>query len=593
MTELKHWVVWRPPSGGRTGRWVLKFEVAPQDRRELTVPRAVAPGPRERRAAERWAEEQLPRLRSQDAKGTPDNSPPAEQTLEELAPRFLELAAKDPNVSPATRAEYESHLRLSILPHLGRQRPSELTLARLRSFVRDDLAGLARQTRSNRLSTLSTVLTVARAEEWTTAPNLTADEAVRAALPPQERQRVDILRPEAFATLVGCDRIPPVRRLRYLMAALAGLCDGEIAGLRVRHVNLRPGEESITVDRAVAVRGPQGYATEQDPKNQYRKRVIPLPPALAEALRWWIAEGLELWTCRVPDADSLLFPSARGCASRPKSAGLVRRDLGRAGVAVPPKFNFHKLRACFATWLRRAGVKDETRTALMGHRGASTAERHYTGDIDPELRDAVGRLPPARLPEASRVHRRVHGAHEIEPPSRLELETYGLRKPSDGGRKSLRNGAFSQVLRVVAGGQERTRKDGVGHQIWQRFGTGSPRSLCRNRHSLGHRIRPQAVHATRPCAFGVHTSQSRCRRSSHATGRPVEARHPSQASLSALCAPAGIRSVSSRDALRLRRRTLTVAAGTSTQATAASDARTRAAKRSPRSRSFLSRSATR
>src|SRR5690606_1741065 len=78
-----------------------------------------------------------------------------EPTIGELADEWI-LVAKG---APSTRADYASHVMLSLRPLLGNVRPSEATIPRLRAFVRELVAqGLARQTCSNRLSTLAKLL---------------------------------------------------------------------------------------------------------------------------------------------------------------------------------------------------------------------------------------------------------------------------------------------------------------------------------------------------------------------------------------------------------------------------------------------------
>lgn len=347
---------------------------------------------RDKRAAEGWAAREAERRLSTTGAG------PSELTIGELVARFGAAATG----APATRREYASHLRLSVLPVFADKVPGQLTVPVVREWVRGlAAAGLARSTCASRLSTLSVLLGWARAEGLTSAPNNAATPEARRELPKQPRRRVEVLRPEQLAALLADVRVPAVRRIRALCAAYGGLEAGTIAGLRLCDVILDEGREALVIEQAAALVGPGGqHAGIQGPKNDNRRRAVPMHPSLASALRWWVLVGrAELLPARAARSE-LVFPSARGRPSRPKVAQQLRSDLEDAGVELPAKMTFHRLRSCFATWLRLAGVDDATRAALMGHAGESTAERWYTGEIDAALRAAVNLLPPVDLPEA-------------------------------------------------------------------------------------------------------------------------------------------------------------------------------------------------
>jgi integrase len=319
--------------------------------------------------------------------------PAAELTLSALRDKWLALKKADERISEATRADYKSHLDLSILPEFGAARFSDVDIAALRIWIRAKRKTLAPSTVRNRFSTLSTLWDDARAEAWTTSSNLAREPGVRAELPELPRYQAKTIPLEDFGRLVLCPDVPAVRRVRYLLAALAGLCDGEIAGLRVANMQLAQ-VGKLTVRQAVATRGKSGWASENDLKNKYRERQIPVHPVLAEGLSWWLTEGFEQHVCREPKAEDWLVPRDDGKAWRPRSADLLREDLATAGVQdVPAGFKFHSLRACFASWLEEAGVAQASRDRMLGHRGKSTAAVHYTSAVIAADRAAVASIP--------------------------------------------------------------------------------------------------------------------------------------------------------------------------------------------------------
>jgi hypothetical protein len=210
--------------------------------------------------------------------------------------------------------------------------------------------------------------------------------------------------------------------------------------------------------RAIALLGPTGYATESDPKTHEAKRTVP-PHVLTErSLRAWKTCGWERSQGKKPKPDALIFPSTNGGPHRPPSAMLLRRDLASAGCPTTYAgfpIDFHACRRSFATWLAEKEVDHGIRKRLMGHRAADVTEAHYTTRSLKRLGEAIGRIQlkvsvgqvvsvplaivptePANVakyvatPEASATLIFVSDAiskRYVEPISRLELETCGLR----------------------------------------------------------------------------------------------------------------------------------------------------------------------
>ncbi len=390
------WLVfWRKPQGTREGRWILSYGPAPG--RQRVVPREVArgPEPHSERAANRWGLAEVARMEAESAAveiaAALPPAPPPELTLAERRDKWLENKAADERLSRATRAEYQSHLDVSILQAFGCQQFSQLDIADLRVWIRTMRKTLAPSTVRNRFSTLSTFWDDARAEGWTRAQNLAREPGVRAELPELPRYAARTIPIDDFGKLVLCADNRAVRRIRYLLAGLAGLCDGEIAGLRLS--SARMSDHMLLVREAVAIRGTTGHATANPLKNKYRERQIPMHPVLAAALTWWIADGWEQHVCQRPPGDAWLVPRDDGKPWRPRSADLLREDLERAGVQAPAGFTFHSLRACFASWLEESGVGEACRRRLMGHRGGSTAAVHYTSAVITADRAAVALIP--------------------------------------------------------------------------------------------------------------------------------------------------------------------------------------------------------
>jgi integrase len=423
------------------GLWAQKVRDEGSGReRKLRVPRAVAPthSAAHERAASAWI---LGRYTSEGK---------VVLTVGELAARMLAMWKVDERVAPKTWEDREGHLRLHLLPVLGSKRPEDLTIPVVRAWVRAQ-----RKTRSsrsavnNRLSTLALVLDDAAAEGLTKVDGAVARHAaVRRELPEAPVVAPRVLSPEAAEVLLGAETTPLVWALRYALAALAGLEDGAIAGLtfedvegaehgqydhdpvqgqqgqqRLGHAEqeaqgcgrsiragVHRGSEGaragaargalvLSVCRAVAQKGPEGWASVSRTKNAHRgsdeaPRLVPVHRALAALLDLWRVEGFRAWTGRDPEPEDFLLPLPDGRPWRPDSARHVRKHLNAAGIAYPEGLTFHDLRGSFLTWLAALGVGEEQRKRLVGHAGGVQAEHYLGRDALLEAdRAAIERIP--------------------------------------------------------------------------------------------------------------------------------------------------------------------------------------------------------
>jgi integrase len=237
------------------------------------------------------------------------------------------------------------------------------------------------------------------AEEW--CPHLQVNPArlpkVREVLPPRvtraAKNTVVYLEQSQVETLLRCRFVPPRRRVRYLIGFLSGLRDGEVSGLLVSDVLDHPGVLDIT--KAFALVSDDGKKGLQDPKSENSKRLMPIHPVAQEALGWWIENGWPQWVGRKARPTDYLFPTDNGLPARPRSAYLLRRDLGLAGLPTQYKGNnivFHSLRASFCTGLEEEDASEPIKSKLMGQGPRNVADDHYTSKSFKRLQAAVESL---------------------------------------------------------------------------------------------------------------------------------------------------------------------------------------------------------
>ena len=159
----------------------------------------------------------------------------------------------------------------------------------------------------------------------------------------------------------------PSRRFRalVLVAAYTGLRWGELAGLRVKRVDLL--HRQITVaEQLLEVRGRLAFGP---PKTGAGLRTVTLPTVAAEAL----AEHLSLYAEAGP--DGLVFSAERG--------GPIRRSNFTRRVWMPTTraagvegLRFHDLRHTAATLAVAAGASTRELMVRMGHSSSAAALRY-------------------------------------------------------------------------------------------------------------------------------------------------------------------------------------------------------------------------
>ncbi len=446
------------------GLWVQKYRDERGTLCKKRVPREVAPTDSipHGRAAAAWIAVWVTEQAATEM---------AAPTLAELAVRMLPVWKRDRRLAAKTYEDREGHLRLHLLPVLGPLRPEEITIPVLRAWVREQReAGVSRSAANNRLSTLATLLDDAAAEDFTEKDGSVArHKAVRRELPEAVVSAPKTLAPSALESLLDAPTTPLVWAVRYGLAALAGFEDGVIAGLRMTDYDGR----SLSVRRAVAQKGPKGWASVSKTKNPHRgsdeaPRRVPVHPALAVLLEAWFAEGFRVWTGRNPKPANFVLPQPDGRPWRPASAEKLRHHLKLADVAFPESLTLHDLRGAFLTWLAALGVSEEQRKRLAGHAGSVQAEHYLDADALLEAdRRAVERIPvkvcrKVCLAKIDRPSRHQNPTKQA-PPAGIGPATFGLgnrrreRTAVDRGISSPVQSARTFGSRAAKQGRSRRR----------------------------------------------------------------------------------------------------------------------------------------
>lgn len=296
---------------------------------------------------------------------------------------YLDWLLRERRAAPLTVAAYQTDLAgfLGFLTdHLGRE-PTLSDLATvgqpdLRAWLASQAAprtnkpGTTNATRARHLSAVRSLFDYLARHHGVTnpAPSLLGRPRIR---PPAPRALSPAQATELVDKIGGQQDDP---RWQARDTALFTLLYG--AGLRIA--------EALWLD--VGAVGPAASVGLRVLGKGNKERVVPLLPAVREALTAWLA----LHPSSVRDAP--LFIGARGARLHPAVARKTMRNY-RRHAGLPEHASPHALRHSFATHLLGGGADLRSIQELLGHASLSTTQR-YTSVDAAGLRDVWSRAHP-------------------------------------------------------------------------------------------------------------------------------------------------------------------------------------------------------
>ena len=303
-------------------RWVLSYADPARGQPQKVLPKEIT----NQRAAEQWARAWLDAagLRPTEALAQRRDEGP---TVALCADRWLALLEKDSRVAPATLAGNRGHLFNHILPTFGARSIAALEVPELRSWLRalrEKIKGAS--TVRNIYYTFSSLYAAAMAEGWVRREaNVVAHPGVKKEVPELDDSKEVIRLPVAWAqTLIESPVVPLERRARYSLAFTSGMRDGEIAGARLKFLQLDADVPVLKILEAVAIigaKGKGGFAKAKAPKTKKSKRTLPVPSGNRRGAARVARDGLD--RARRSSARTGGLPVPR--SQRPGSASSERR----------------------------------------------------------------------------------------------------------------------------------------------------------------------------------------------------------------------------------------------------------------------------
>jgi integrase len=288
--------------------------------------------------------------------------------------------------SPRTYEAYEIAVRRRLVPLLGQHRLDELHPAHIQRAYTRLATTYAPKTVNFSHTTLSTALKAAR------RIGLIAANPCDNVKPPPRPDGHAADRAFSLAQLRVLDQAMVGQRFepvwRFLLGT--GVRWGEAAALRWSDVDLTPGAEQVSIQRA-ATRVP-GAMLIKAPKTRKGRRTLPLGAATTAALKLAGTQVKELRLAAGPawEEHDLVFPNDHGALLRNnRPLATFKKLLAAAGL---PARRLHDLRHTYATLLFGRGVHPRVAQDLLGHSRINMTLDLYTESVPAATREAVQRL---------------------------------------------------------------------------------------------------------------------------------------------------------------------------------------------------------
>lgn len=292
-------------------------------------------------------------------------------------------------VRPSTWRSHEQYLRLYVLPAIGAAKLRTLTPTAVERMTAGMIArGLSPTTAKGARTTLRMMLRDAERD------GLVVRNVAALARPPRtERHELQVLtvaETRRFLEGTADDDLGPL----FALAAMTGMRQGEVLGLRWADVDVDGPSPTLTVRKSMARAADGGFAL-AEPKTSRSRRTLELAPAAAAGLRRQrprqkvarLAAG-DLWR----NVDGLVFTDPIG---RPLRSYTVTRAFSAALTRLGlPHVRFHDLRHGAASLMLAQGVPLKVVSETLGHSGiAITADTyaHLTRELRREAADAIER----------------------------------------------------------------------------------------------------------------------------------------------------------------------------------------------------------
>ena len=319
------------------------------------------------KGSKREAEALLVHLLAQRENGI--DTPPGRITVAEYLQQWLSVYAQ-PNTAPKTFRRYEQIVRVHLLPVIGGTPLAKLRPLHIQEVYTQVLEkGVSARTALHCHRVLREALQ--HALKWQLIPRNPAD----AVQPPRpQRYEIAAMGPDEVKRLLAAADETRYGDLIHL-AAMTGLRQGELIGLRWQDVDLETG--ILHVRQTCQWLSRVGFVFRQ-PKTYRSARPVALSPASVARLHQHRLRQLEDRLAAGPayQDSGLVFANALGAPVHPTN--LRRTWLRIAEQAGLPRLRFHDIRHAHASLLLQQGVHPKIVSERLGHSGVAITLDTYS-----------------------------------------------------------------------------------------------------------------------------------------------------------------------------------------------------------------------
>ena len=273
---------------------------------------------------------------------------------------------------PSTAARVESDLRVHAVPELGSRPLAAVRHSEVQGWVRGLSEALAPGTVENIFRTVSAVFRSAVRDRI-----LAVNPCEAVVLP--RRAHIEVVPPTVHEVQVILEAMPVSYRITGVLAAGAGLRQGEALGLTVDRVDFL--RRQLRIDRQL-VTPSRGDPHLAPPKSDASTRLVPLADVVLEAL----AEHLRSFPAG-PSGLVVTYSDGRP-VRRNRFGAMWRQSITRAGLSEGVRY--HDLRHHFASALIAGGCSVKVVQKALGHASARETLDTY-GHLWPDSEDLTRR----------------------------------------------------------------------------------------------------------------------------------------------------------------------------------------------------------
>ena len=293
------------------------------------------------------------------------------------------------NLKPKTKDDYEMTLRVYIVPRFGDTPISKITRADVQAWVQELVAqGLSASTVRRAVGGLNKIFA-----EAIISGGIESNPCQRISLPRLPKGQIEPLTLDQVRALADAIEHPEIKSagngarptgrhhfpeygLLVRFAAFTGLRAAEVAGLKIRALDLNKGVVRVTETLSEV----SGHLYTIPPKT-YQSRSVPLPEFLIDELR-------DHLTTLDNDPDGYVFRASTGTPLRWRNFYSQHFKPAVRQAGLPESTRFHDLRHTFASFLIVQGAHPRAMMERLGHSSINVTlgtYGHLLPGVDEEL----------------------------------------------------------------------------------------------------------------------------------------------------------------------------------------------------------------